>query len=469
MKQQIYFFLLFICAHACLYAQGNVFYTATIQEDLLFEAENVQPPLWNWTNQTNNYSVSFIEEHEKDIFCLVNHSKFFLTYSFSPAPAPWCNIYYAEVDIPDDLCLFHVYDIYIVDDYAFFCGSITDTLTYSSHALFGYFDLNGFFNDSLMIYIDTILDGTTAAPKELERLVAYKHNSVYKVVTYGYDVNSGKYKVLEINNALQPDNSCNVAEMGHFFLNNIFMVSDILLTMSYVVIVGYDANHFVGYACGSRASVVSDICSPNANKVLYSVNETNGFVKGTVLEKDTFALAYVHFDDILQEYYTSIRLIEPGRSSTIYSYQFEKPDKEDPVKMIYLTDRKTIELLQPVYDSTDFISLQPTIGMDYSTSYLSPETVAYNNLYNIGGHCFISFHKDHYYIENRQATLPHSKPSCPADGTLVVKDIPNVLIGDVGDNSLKTNEVLPINPYLVAPVFKEQLKPHCYSFEIRLK
>lgn len=193
-------------------------------------------------------------------------------------------------------------------------------------------------------------------------------------------------------------------------------------------------------------------------------NEANGDVKGVALNDDIFALSYVHYDYTDHQYYTRLRVIDAQSDINSLSYQFAKPDKEDPVKMVYLEDNQNIELLQPVYDSGDFVCLQPYAGINYTTSYLFPDVVEYKTLHNIGGHCFISFHKNHYYIENRLAALPHSKPTCPSDGIISVDLIPNIQIYGVFSNMEETNTVSPILPCLNAPVSIISLDPWCYSY-----
>ena len=455
MKKQLSF-LLFISVFVCLHAQGGLNFTATIQKDYDYTADNEQPPIYNWTN---DYSVSFVQDREKCIFNLIDHASFFAIYPTIPPSGPSCNIYHAIVNLPDSLAFFRVNDIYIVDDYAFFCGSIYDTIKHKPYVLYGYFDLNGFFDDTLTVCLDTITDGTTTAPVILERLVAYKHNSKYKVVTYGYD-DSHKYKVLEIVDAINPSNSCRVAEMEIPWSD--IIVTDILLTNSNVVIVGHDIYQYVIYVCGSRASVVHNITT-NYNMILAG-DETNGEVKGVALDGDTFALSYVYYDYTDHQYYTRLRVIDGRNNTNYFSYQFAKPDKEDPVKMVYLEDNETIELLQPVYDSGDFVCLRPYVGTSYTTSYLFPDVLEYKTLQKIGGHCFFSFHKNKYYIENRLATLPHSEPTCPSDGVVTVDLIPNILTYGVSPNTGESNTVLPILPCLDAPILILPLNPICFSF-----
>lgn len=460
MKKQL-FFLLLISVCACLYAQSNVFFTATIQEDPVLLAENDQPPIGNWTK---DYSVSFVENQEKDIFCLIGHSDFFNIYTPSTVTAPACSIYHAVVNLPGHLDFFHVNDIYIADDYAFFCGSIYDTIKHKPYVLYGYFDLNDFFTDSLNIYLDTITDGTTTAPIILERLVAYKHNAVYKVVTYGYEDNQ-QYKVLEIDNATNPASTCSVADMPFFPGGSplSFQLSDIFLERSSVILVGHNAAGFVGYTHGSRSSVVQDICSANALHYFNTNDETNGVVKGVALDEIFFAVSYVHKDATTGQFFTRLRVFDLKNDDNIFSYEFKKKDKEDPIKMIYLSELGTIELLQPIYDSADYIQLEPFGGGGYSTTYLSPQRRQYNNLQRIGNQCYFSFHKEKYFFLNRTATLPFSTQSCPYFRTTEVKPIVNEIFTTFA-NMQESNLIAPI-PIIKATNSKTPMDSQCYSFE----
>lgn len=451
--------LLFISVCACLHAQGNVFFTATVQEDPIYVAENEQPPICNWNN---NYSVSFVKDHGKDIFCLINHSDFFNIYPSGTASAPACSIYHATVNLPGHLDYFYVNDIYIAEDYAFFCGSIYDTTKHKPYVLYGYFDLNDFFTDSLNIYLDTITDGTTTAPIILERLVAYEHNAVYKVVTYGYDDNQ-QYKILEIDNATNPASTCSVADMSFTSGGSPLSIqlSDIFLEKSHVVLVEYNAAGYAGYTYGSRSSVVSDIC--NNNHFISSSDETNGVVKGVALEEDFFAFSYVHVDATTGQFYTRLRVIDLRNNVNVFSYEFNKKDKEDPIKMIYLSGLGTIELLQPIYDSSDFIRLEPFSGVSYNTTFLSPNRRQYNNLQHIGGLCYFSFHRKKYFLLNRTATPPFSTLTCPSFKTIKVLPITNESLMDIS-NSCGNNLIAPI-PIVNTINDKVPLDHHCYSFE----
>ena len=453
--------LLFISVCVCLHAQGNVFFTATVQEDPIHVAENEQPPICNWDNK---YSVSFVEDQGKDIFCLIDHSDFFNIYPSGTVSAPACSIYHAVVNLPGHLDYFHVNDIYIADDYAFFCGSIYDTIKHKPYGLYGYFDLNDFFSDSLNINLDTITDGTTTAPVVLERLVAYEHNSKYKVVAYGYDDNH-KYKVLEIDEITEPSSSCKVADITKYIQVNPYYIqlSDILLTDSYVVFIGHDAGYYFGYCYGSRASVVADLCSPNAN-IFFLNNEANGIIKGAYLTRNYMALSYVYCD-ANYSYFTRLRVIDLSSNTNIHSYEFKKPQKEDPVKMVYLKDIDMIEQLQPIYDSANYVRMEPFAGANYSTRVLTPlGGLEYNNLHTIGGHCFFSFIRNNYYIQNITASNPHSNPLCPAVVDLPILSITNTTPYSLFCNDLYNNMVTRI-PSISTFNNKTPMSMECFSIE----
>ena len=452
--------LLFISACAYLHAQGSVSFTATVQKDPMLLAENDQPPICNWTN---NYSVSFVKYSEKKGFCLIDHSDFFNIYPSGTVSAPACSIYHAVVNLPGHLDYFHVNDIYIADDYAFFCGSIYDTIKHKPYVLYGYFDLNDFFSDSLNINLDTITDGTTTAPVVLERLVAYKYASEYKVVTYGYD-EIHKYKILEIDDATNPAPLCNVAEIQQFVQSfPDIQLSDILLTDSYVVFLGHDAYYYAGYCFGRRSSVVADICSPYANIVLVG-NEVNGIVKGVDLNKNYIALSYVYCN-ANAPFISRLRVIDLGSNTNIYSYEFEKPQKEDPIKMVYLEDIDVIELLQPVFDSANYVRMKPFVGANYSTRFLTPlGGLGYNNLNTIGGHCFFSFIRNRYYIQNMTASNPHSNPQCPAVTGLPVQSINNLTLYPSTENVFYNNKI-GIIPPISTFNNKTSMVTNCFSHQ----
>ena len=244
-----------------------------------------------------------------------------------------------------------VKDIYIVDDYCFFCGMVCSLADSQFYAIYGYFDINDFFSNYMNLNIYILNSLTTTAPPSLERLVVYPYNSSYKLVAYGHE-GSSYSKVVEIDDAMNPAPTCSVADMGSFFWNGArLMIQDIILTNDYVVFLTDDANMRIGYSYGNKNAVVNDLVSL-PNKFYYLPDEVNGIMVGVALENDDIGMAYVHYNSYFS---TRLRVIDVTTGTDLYSYEFYKYDKEDPIKMVYLNKLGKIELLQPITTLSDFV------------------------------------------------------------------------------------------------------------------
>ena len=430
---KLFVLLVFVLAFATTYAQTR--YTASIDFATPPNVYNFnKSPVRYWKN---NMSVAFVKQSSTtSVFCLIDHNDFSNTLS-GFAPTPVLNVQMAPVLLPipgfpinSD---FTVNDIYIVDDYAFFCGYYFDG---SDHkAFYGYFDINALLGSApFNINIHTLdnYSSNEIAPKTLTKLVAYKHGGRYKVVAIGNEelnFDQGNCKVVEINDAFT-SSSCDVADLPIFlpfeYGCKIF-VDDIILTSSYVVVLGHDlktfglTSRYPWFAVGKRASVVADICSstPNNNYYLPNWGEANDAVKGVTLHDDVFAMSYVYYENAT--YYTRLRVIDPNFLTNPYSQQFQKPQKENPTEMIYLKDLKKIELLQWITDSANFIQLDPFPTNNYYTYILIPDGREYKSLSPIDGKRFISMCSGLVYLQDRTAAFPHSTPNSPGDNKMYIK------------------------------------------------
>ena len=357
-----------------------------------------------------------------------------------------------------------VKDIYIVDDYCFFCGMVCSLADSQFYAIYGYFDINDFFSNYMNLNIYILNSLTTTAPPSLERLVVYPYNSSYKLVAYGHE-GSSYSKVVEIDDAMNPAPTCSVADMGSFFWNGArLMIQDIILTNDYVVFLTDDANMRIGYSYGNKNAVVNDLVSL-PNKFYYLPDEVNGIMVGVALENDDIGMAYVHYNSYFS---TRLRVIDVTTGTDLYSYEFYKYDKEDPIKMVYLNKLGKIELLQPITTLSDFVSMNPYIGASYPAETYTHNKDEYNNMYNVEGDCFISTSGDKYYLQNRTVTPPLCNPNCPES------DIINIeLISNVNIDSLVTNYDFKLMvtglPLYNANVQIKPMIDECYSAETNVR
>ena len=474
MKKSLLFLFLALSVFS---TQAQTRYTASI------DYNSTYPPAFNtygcpvryWKN---DQSVAFVKQSSSiSTFCLIKHSDFSNTF---PLPAPTPVFYVGSAYIPTPISTpsindnFTVNDIYIVDDYAFFCGNYIDPLN-KPKAFYGYFDINDFSGTSLNLHIHTLDNGPDDAPVTLTKLVAYEDGMSYTIVAIGNEKPEHPYgccKVVEVPDVIPNPPSCNIADMPIMppYSGNKLYLDDIILTQSYVVLLGHDicvtspVSGYPWFAVCNKGSVVTDVCStmPNNNYYLPMLGEANDAVAGVALGGEVFAMSYVHYENYTN--YTRMRTIDCSILQNTYSQQFKKPSKENPVEMIYLKDLKTVELLQWVTDSANFVQLNPFATVNYNTSMLTPDGREYKTLSPINGKRYISACSGVVYLQDRTATLP-TTPICPSDMQISVemmKELPPVNYPLQG--SPKTITVnAGIYSAAIIPTFS--LTNHCYSFE----
>ncbi|MCR5445879.1 MAG: hypothetical protein K6E96_09440 [Bacteroidales bacterium] len=437
------------------------FCTATIQQDPLSPFLSWNVPICGWGQ---NYSVTYIVDGNKLMFALVDHADFHAIHPLTPS-SPLCAIYRAQINLPNYITSFQVSDIYVLDDYVFFCGELCDNNLNSTFPMWGYFDVNDFFSTSLSITVCTLSNGTSSAPKSLEKMVVYKIGNQYDVVTYGHK--DATPIVVEVTDALSLPSfsNCNVANLLCPPLMNV-TIDDIVLTDSYVVFVTKYNNGRIGYSRGLRGSVVTDLFS-EANRWVNLNQEANGLIAGVALPDDQFAMAYVHVDATGSKL-TRLRVFEIATDKNLRAYEFSKLEKEDPVKMVYLHKAGTVELMQPIQDSMDYIRLDPFATTPYYTVMFVPGGRMYSNMSKMDGQRFISTSGNQYYLQDRQALSPPSAVACPDRTDYYVNVIPELTVSNLMNNGKWDNSTTLIS-LTATPIKKDYLTIDCYSFEQKTK
>ena len=472
MKNSILFVILAMFAFSI---QAQTKYTAIIDQTTLPNAFNTNwCPVRYWKN---DLSVAFVKQSSSiSTFCLIKHSDFSNTIA-PPVPIPNINVDLALITLSSPIgSEFTVNHLYVFDDYAFFCGFYFDASNVQK-AFYGYFDLNSFSSlSSIDIYTLDDFSTSDIAPTTLTKLVAYKDGMSYTIVAIGNEKPDHSYgccKVVEIPDVITPPATCAIADMpiNPPHSGNKLYLDDIILTSSYVVLLGHDikttstVSGYPWFAVCSKGSVVADICSttPNHNYYLPTLGEANDAVAGVSLGGDVFAMSYVHHENYTD--FTRMRTIDCTLLQNTHSQQFKKPSKENPVEMIYLRDLKTVELLQWVTDSANFVQLNPFATVNYNTSMLTPMGWEYKSLSPIDGKRFISMCSGRVYLQDRTAALPHSTATCPSDALLnveMIKELPPITYSLVG--ALKTNNINPaILPCSIVP--NVPINNDCFSYE----
>lgn len=422
MKKIVTLLAILSCVVGPVFSQ--IRYTAAVvDESGLFISNNYHCSIRYWQN---SQSVAAVNLGSGTVaFCLVDHSDFDNTYPGTP-PSPNITAQYAvfsDVNCPN----LHVNDLYVVDDLAFFCGGI------SGKSIYGYFDINDLSGTSLNIYLYELPSSPTCTkPISLRKLVAYNLGGSYEVVSYGYEKENeytSQSIIVEIHSATASSPFIETAEMNYVppIYNENYFYDDIVLTSSYVVVLGHDLNAIMplsgtGFpiiSIGQRGSVVADICT-SGNYYLPVPWEANDRVAGVALPNDQFAMSYVN-DHGGGDYYTRLRVIDIATMKNTFSQEFHKPEKEYPVEMIYLSDLEAIEILQPVTDASNFIQMLPFNSTPYAATMLTPSSDEFKSINAIDGKRFIAARNCTVYLEDGSATIPHNPPSCPTSTQVEVE------------------------------------------------
>ena len=440
MKKTIFFLALTLFSALSVTAQMR--YTSAVMTNI-FVTHPDKTPFDTWKN---DYFVAFGYTEDTALhpaFYLVDCSSYNNLVPAIPIATPAFAEYLVQVTPPPELFGFSVNDIYVADDYAFFCGqgieniSVSDTVQVS---VVGYFNLNDFFTNNVQVDYLILYNSITYLdyPVSLEQLVAYRTSSGYDVVAYGERFD-GMNVVVEIKDVMSPMVSCDAADMPFSSspYNPLFYdrltIDDIFLTENNVVLTGHDHNmitflaNYPWYSVGKKENVVANICDPliNPNYYLPSADESEGYVLGVALEGDSFAMAYVHSDNITGHRVIRLRAIDPLAMTNPYSQDFKSDKGELVHKMVYLLKVKTVDLIVEEPSTTRFFQLDPYATASYNSVFFELGG-AFRRIRARDGVHFISSYGNQFYIDDRTANLPHSDQSCPANKYKMVQMIPNL-------------------------------------------
>ena len=474
MKKTIFFLALTLFSALSVTAQTK--YTSAVMTNI-FVSHPDKTPFDTWGDK---FFVAFGYTEDSVLhpaFYLVDYSSYNNFIPAIPIATPAFSDYLVQVTPPPELFGFSVNDIYVADDYAFFCGqgieniSVSDTVQVS---VVGYFNLNDFFTNNVQVNYLILYDSINYSdyPVSLEQLVAYRSPSGYDVVAYGAKID-GQNQVVEIKGIMSsPANfSCaNMPFISNFPYPDILQIDDIFLTKNNVVFTGHDHNiitpatNYPWYIFGGKGDVVMDICDPwiNPNYYLPSADESEGSVLGTALEEDSFAMAYVHPDNITEDRTIRLRVIDPLAMTTPYSQEFKSDKGELVHKMVYLPKVKTVDLIVEEPFTTRFFQLDPYATANYSSVFFELGG-AYQRIRVKDGEHLISSYGNSFYIDDRTANLPHFNQSCPANKEKKVQMIPKLPPSNAIFGVMNTYQLIPTNS--ADPVQTHNITTDCFSFE----
>lgn len=440
-------------------------YTAAVWKEN--SSYTIKPPIKNWKK---DFSVTYeVDNNGGGYFCLIKHASFFYTPPI-PIPSPTGSIF--RVKITGAGYTFNVTDIYVVDDFAFFCGSCYDLFLHETSAMWGYFDLNEFFTTSVDVQFYKLQDGMGltggVAPLLLDRLVAYNYGGRYDVVAYSR-VSSPCSKIIEIQDAKASAPVCKTYDLPVSMPPVpmwVMYIDDISEDESHVIVSGHDLRipsaETVWYGIYKKADIGNSISS-GWTFSLSPVERPNGSVICTGMGRtEEFALSYTYYDNIMDAWYTRMRVINTWTGVNVNSQQFAKDYKPEPLQMTYLPDLSSVELVQDLGSSAAFVQMFPFVSTSYTTSALNHAARYFDNIDAIKGYHFITCNERNVYIQDRTMNLPASAAACPDNYSVKVEIIPNLSESPTSFSSLGLSSRQWNNRANVIP---DVLGVDCFSVE----
>lgn len=409
-------------------ASAQTHYTSTIVNQTALSTHEGHPrPIRNWNSR---YSVGVVGDTSAIGLSLIDHSTFFAP-STGLAPVftekhinAWAHFTDTNTTITD---------IYVADDYAFFCGYVQETGV-GTQAFVGY------------VYLPDMVSGTANMwcgkidnIERLKRLVAYKTEDGYRVYAIGENIihpaGGATYTaeaIVEIDDIFSSPIQYQIAWL---YANSFFKkeyLYDVLLTNDYVVFVGhnyspacYDMLHF------RKIRRALPFPSPEIDNVYYlpAASEANSRVASTALNENTFAVSYVYVDPSTTNHFTRLRLIDLNTMANVNAQQMARPDKMDPIMIDYLPDKDLIEMLQPYNNPYDFLRWEPHNTQPYQSFVLTPiKGDDYQYVRCLAGSMFIASSGPYLYLQDPSLSLPASDPVCPSYFKTNVEPIPELPI-----------------------------------------
>ena len=437
-------------------------YTAAVWKEN--SSYTINPPIRNWTR---DYSITYeVDNSGNYYFCLIKHTPFF---GIPPSPTTPPVVSILRAQIIRSSFSFNVEDIYVVDDLAFFCGSYTNLATSEKNAMWGYLDLNDFFTASVTVNYYKLQDiPPTVAPKSLDRLVAYNNGGRYDVVAYNR-VSDPCCKIIEIQNANSATPVCYTYDLDVStppVPMCVMYIDDISEDDSHVIVSGHDISnpsvYVIWYGIYKKTNIYNSIVN-NRTFFLPSSEKSNGSVICTGMNRTgEFALAYTYYDNIMETWYTRMRVINTTTGANVNSQQFVKDYKLEPLQMKYLPDLSSVELIQDLGASAAFVQLYPNSSTSYTTSALNHAGRYFDNIDAIRGHHFVTCNERNVYIQDRTMNLPASSVACPDNQGVKVSIIPNLT---TSTKSYFSFGLLNTFDSIIANVTTDVLNVDCFSVE----
>ena len=445
-------------------------YTSAVLEQGVFPTIQGKPRPVRWWK--NNYSVSVVADTTSIGLCLIDHSAYLSTPG-SGAPVCPTRIVSTPGFATDTNVIIN--DIFILGDTAYFCGSRRSMP--SMEGFIGYVSLNDVLTGSAQIYAVTLNWVNT-----IRRLVAYRSDASGIIIAAIGDnigisssgTNFTKEVIIEVDDALSTMPTFSHASLYGMDLYDKEYIHDVLLTDNYVVFVGHNYNttffptgddvvHFRAARRG-RFLFSGEIDIVHFIPNIYGIREANSYTSATALNKNEFAVAYIHTPGPAI-FTTRLRVIDLNTFANTLSQQMHKPDKEDPVMMDFIPMKNTVIMLQEYNNPSDFLKWKPYSTVPYITYILTPpQGTDYRHVHNMANKHFIATSGPYIYMQDPDMSIPASNPSCPVYGKANVEIITEMPLLELYNPVITTSMAIPSSNF-PRTVVEDTLKKNCYSVE----
>ena len=436
--------------------------SAIVMQTAMSTPEGHPRPVRNWNTK---YSVGVVGDTSAIGLSLIDHSAFFApSTGFAPVIT---EKHITTLMLPYSDTNTTITDIYVANDYAFFCGYVYG-ISAGNQAIVGYVYLPDIITGSATLHC-----GIIPGIERLKRIVAYNTEGEFRVYAIGENVIhpavGATYTwegILEIADILSPTPIQYHIEWlpasASFKKEYLY---DVLLTNDYVVFVGHNYsppfNDMLHYRMVERSH-------PPLSAMIEDVyfmpvpSEVNSRVASTALEDNLIAVSYVNWNASSFSYSTRLRIIDLNVADNVNSQQMIRPDKIDPIMIDYLPQKGQIEMLQSYNNPYDFSSWFPSYSSSYTSTILSPSNGNdYQYVRCLNEEMFIASSGPFLYLQDPSISFPASDPFCPSEYEVPIEPLPNLPIAVLNNPLYTTSGYFNIS--IILPSSSSILNKVCYS------
>lgn len=328
-------------------------------------------------------------------------------------------------------------DIFIdqATDILYFCGATTmynEDEPYTGDGIIGWVDLNSFYYSNINIkyyYVSVVGDTLNSVNK----LVVYNDGGVPHIVAIGErqllvgNVLQSRYYFLSCLDVSGISPSCVV---GSFSNNERY--DNVLLTLNYIVFIGYDSSSTVKSVCYRKADPWN-FPGPVFDHKHYFVNGNDPITLtlSTSVYKGLIATTYLAMSN--SDLATRVRVIDVDSDNNVSSQEYVVHNVEKPEGIVYMPFEYPLVLMQKFRTPTNgvlntnfvFLDLYPRYSYTATLEYL--HKVFFQSLSMHKYKCYLAGDGATWFLKDKTLSptnTPHSQ--CPDTDRVHVKTIDNL-------------------------------------------